>query len=437
MSSGLGRYANSFSRGDQKGQYQAWNELVRQVEAIQVVVGTSDVQHVDSPASNPLAVPPPPSAAFNVIGLDGKYIVFVNNPQTIQPMSVALALAQLRAGFNAQNSSIVHNLQSATDLNFNQSSSLKDYGTSSQLLWTDQDPNVTRFFRLRSSLDGKTWNPWQFFSSAAQCGPAGVWSGLLRTAALTQVNAAYTPTTQPLTATTGVAVNQATISVAAFQVKYPSSISPATNNLVSYNSGAITPLLDATLYYVYCLDQIYAGGAQTYFATTDNPSVTGNEATVFLGTITTPVHGGGGTGGGGGGSGPCFSGNTLILVERNGVVRAAPISHLEVGDQVLTLVGWRPIRRVIEHRDYSGLMYRMPDCAVTESLSTRHEFVTPNHHIWARRTWKPADEVFANSAVELAEGKTVFNLEVAGDGSDETQCYTLANGWVAHNARKT
>lgn len=436
MSSSLGRYASAFKSGDTHSQFQAWNALTTEIESMQAKLGTSDLQFIDSSASNPLTVPAPVAAAFSVIGVDGKFIVFVNNPQTIQPASVALARALVRAGYNAHTSLIQHNLQSATTLNFDQSSDLKDYGTSPQLMWTDQDPNVTRFFRLRSSYDGKTWNEWQFFSSAAQCGPIGVWSGLLRTAALTQVNAAYTPTTQPLTAATGVLANQATISIASFQVKYPSSISPASGNLVSYNSGTISGLLDATLYYVYCLDLKYVGGAQTYFATTDNPTVTGDEATVYLGTVTTPVHGGGGTGGGGGGSGPCFTGNTLILVERSGVVRAAPIAHLEAGDQVLTLAGWRRVRRILEHPDYAGLMYRMPDRKVTTNLSTRHEFVTPGHRLWSNRTWVRADEVFEAIAPEIVESKTVFNLEVDGDGSDETQCYTLANGWVAHNQIK-
>lgn len=436
MSSALARYASAFKSGDAHSQFQAWNALTSEIESIQAKIGTSDIKFVDSPVSNPLTVSPPQLAAFSVIGVDGKFIVFINNPQTIQPLSVALARSIARSGYNAQTSLIQHNLQSATTLNFDQSSNFKDYGTSPQLMWTDQDPNVTRFFRLRSSYDGKTWNERQFFSSAAQCGPIGVWSGLLRTAALTQVNAAYTPTTQPLTAATGVAANNASIGVAAFQVKYPSSISPASGNLVSYNSGTISGLLDATLYYVYCLDTTYAGGAQIYFATTDNPTVTGNEATVYLGTVTTPVHGGGGTGGGGGGSGPCFTGNTLIVVQRNGVVRAAAISFLEARDQVLTLAGWRQVKRVLEHPTYTGLMYRMPDCNVTKTMSTRHEFVTPAHHIYSERTWVRADEVFSSCEKEIVESKTVFNLEVDGDGSDETQCYTLANGWVAHNQIK-
>ncbi len=125
---------------------------------------------------------------------------------------------QWARGVNVGNATILHNLQSATDLNFNLASSLKDYGISPQLMWTDQDPNVTRLFRLRSSYDGKNWTAWQIYSSPLTCGPVGVQSGLLRTAALAPVNGAATPTTQPLSAVTGGPVNAATINIAAFVV---------------------------------------------------------------------------------------------------------------------------------------------------------------------------------------------------------------------------
>jgi hypothetical protein len=416
MSTALARYAGGFKSGDPQQMFQGWNALVAEINALQAAAGTSDL----APAGNPSTVAPPQTAQFTVVGIDGKFVVFVTNPQSVVPVSVSILRARIQAGSNSTHTPILHHLQSATTLNFDQSSNLKDYGISSQLVWTDQDPNITRFFRLQSSYDGETWNDWQFFSSPEQCGPVGVWSGLLRTAALTQVNAAYTPTTQPLTASTGAGVNQATINVASFQVQYPSSISPATLGLVNYNSGAITPLLDSTVYYVYCLDARYAGGAQTYFATTANPQVTGNEATVFLGTITTPAYGGGGTGGGGGGNGPCFSGNTRVIT-RDGIKKISDV--IGGHDEVLTQRGWRQVRRLIEH-DYDGPMRDMGN----------EEQVTPPHRFWAQRDWVQALHIFLTIISRLVG--SVFNLEIDGDGSDEEQCYTLANGWIAHNLRK-
>lgn len=204
----------------------------------------------------------------------------------------------------------------------------------------------------------------------------GVWSGLLRTAALTQVNAAYTPTTQPLSAATGSGVNEASIDVASFQVLYPSSI-----GLVSYNSGVITPLLDSTYYYVYCLDPEYAGGAQTYLATTDNPTITSNEALVFMGAITTPAHGGGGTTGGGGGGGPCFSENTLIIT-KDGIKHFRDVIGMH--DHILTQKGWRLVRNVICHLGYTGAMCDMDN----------DELVTPAHRFWWKHGWVRAEHLF-------------------------------------------
>lgn len=416
MGTALRRYAGGFKAGDPTQMFQGWNALVEVVESLQAQTGASD----PAPASAPPTVPPPQPAQFDVVGIDGKFVVFVTNPQSVVPLSVAIRQAQLNAGSNSTNTPILHHLESATTLNFDQSSKLKDYGVSSQLVWTDQDPNITRFFRLQSSYDGESWNEWQFFSSAEQCGPVGVWSGLLRTAALTPVNASYTPTTQPLTASTGVAANDATIDVAAFQVQYPASVSPSTDGLVNYNSGAIAGLLDNTLYYVYCLDPTYAGGAQTYFATTDNPQVTGSDATVYLGTITTPAHGGGGTGGSGGGSGPCFTGNTRV-VTRDGIKAMREIVGGQ--DEILTQRGWRRVRHLIEHA-YDGPMLDMG----------ADELVTPPHCFWWQRAWSAAVKIFP-AILSRFTGK-VFNLDIEGDGSDEEQCYLLANGWIAHNQRK-
>jgi hypothetical protein len=422
--SDLDKYAGEFAKVS-PGMHTAWKHLGRILDQHGAIIGRSKLEFQDDvlpdrqTGLHRVSAIVPPQASFTVTPLDGKFMVAIANPQNVQPQSVQILQNRAIASINARNAPIVHNLQSATDVNFNAASNIVDYGISPVTAYTVQDPNITRFFRLRSSYDGINWNQWQIYSSALTCGPVGVQSGLLRTAALTQVNAAYTPTTQPLTAATGVGVNQATINIASFVVQYPAPIGNK-----SYNSGSITPLNDSTFYYVYCLDPTFAGGAQTYFATANNPDVTANDALIFLGTITTPAHGGGGTGGSGGGGGPCFTPNTRVLT-MEGIKRMVDV--IAGSDEILTQRGLRKVKAVIEH-DYDG-----PTCRMGNG-----EFVTPDHRFWlapggSHEGWLPARNIFPPGPDFHG---VVVNLEIDGDGSDEEQCYTLANGWLAHNLRK-
>lgn len=235
---------------------------------------------------------------------------------------------------------------------------------------------------------------------------------------------AYTPTTQPLTAATGVGANQATISIAPFQIQYPFDANQdGIADLIDYSAGSITPLLDSTLYYVYFNDPTYAGGAQTYIASLNNPDLTAGLYRQYLGNITTPVHGGGGTGGQGGGGGvggaPCFSGNTQVVTKRGTV----PISEIRPGDRVYSHCGWREVKRLIEH-DFDGEMREMGS----------GELVTPGHRMRLERgVWVPAAQIF--EVVVMFKGK-VFNLQLGPARSDDAACYLLNNGRVAHNMRK-
>jgi hypothetical protein len=88
------------------------------------------------------------------------------------------------------------------------------------------------------------------------------------------------PTTQPLTADAPSSGN-ATIWVATFMMQYPSG-------QVAYSSGAISGLLDSTLYYVYCDDPHHCGGAQTYLVSTKESDLFATEGRVYIGRITTP-----------------------------------------------------------------------------------------------------------------------------------------------------
>ncbi len=229
---------------------------------------------------------------------------------------------------------------------------------------------------------------------------------------------AYTPTTQPLGALTGAAPNQATIFVAAFQVQYPFDANhDGVPDLVSYNSGSITPLNDSTTYYVYFDDPDYSGGPQAYQASTDNPKVSASLHRQYLGTIMTPAFGGGGTTGGGGGGGACFTGNTRIKT-RNGW---KPIAEIQLGEEVESLAGWVKVVTKLEHW-YEGLMQNMQF----------GEYVTPEHRIWIERSWVQARLIWKDAKPFVGR---VYNLHCEGK-DDFERCYRLMNGYVAHNARK-
>ena len=414
---GLQRYKGAF-----KGQAEtAYRKMADAVDFIAGQLGIFSFGFIDATLSEfqsslgsiPAQAPSP--ADFAVSGQDGKFTIAIANPANVQALSPAIAQAYINAGITSR-AVILHNLQSCSTVDFDAAHNLTDYGNSPQLVHTYQNPNVTLFWRLRSSYDGKTWNKWQIYGdSTIACGPIGVYSGLLRTAALVPADASYTPIGgSPLTAATGVPANAATISVASFQVQYPFGI-------LTYNSGSITPLLDSTKYYVYCLDPTYSGGAVTYFATVNNPDLSKFDSIIFLGTITTPAHGSGGTGGdpNSGGGGPCFTSNVRVIT-KTGVKW---IYNIGAGDLVLTQSGWRKVSRRLDH-EYRGPLHHMGD----------DEYVTPAHEFWCEFDWRAAKEIFPLE-IQLFVG-TVHNLEIDGDGSDDEQCFVLANGRIAHNQRK-
>lgn len=285
MSTNLRRYIPAFKNGDAATQAVAFAALCGVLETLQASTGVSD----PAPASSPSKVAIPQPAQFNVVGIDGKFVIFVTNPQSILPLSVSILQAQINAGSNSTLTPILHNLQSATTLNFDESSDFKDYGVSPQLVWTDQDPNITRFFRLRSSYDGENWNEWQFFASAEQCGPVGVWSGLLRTAALCYLDSVA------MTSDGSVAVSQDGTSTAIL-------IAAKTWNVgaeqIAYGAGSVDPGAYGA-YYIYAIDPQKNGGTVTYMATANPGELTAQDGTIQFGTITTQ-SGGGGTGGHGG-----------------------------------------------------------------------------------------------------------------------------------------
>lgn len=84
-----------------------------------------------------------------------------------------------------------------------------------------------------------------------------------------------------ITATSGVSTS--TIDVAAHSVKFDFGS-------VAYGSGSISGLPTETLHYIYADDPDYAGGAVSYFATT-NPDNVIAQGRYYVGFATTPVSG--------------------------------------------------------------------------------------------------------------------------------------------------
>lgn len=288
----LKQYATDFKKLGTR-PYQAILAIDTQLDFLLSQVGNKSLAFIDTPSTPSATTKPavPGPCVFSVIGTNGSFIISITNPQNVLPQSTGIASAQVNLGTNAGQVTILHELQSCSTLNFDHAGGVQDYGVGAQLGYEFQNANVTLFWRIRDSYDGVNWNSWQVYSSPVTCGPVGVWSGLLTTAALTQVNSANTPTTQPLTQSG----TSKTIDVAASVVQFGSG-------QVSYNSGSVTPS-GYGAWYVYCLDPMRLGGAVTYLASSSNPDVTANDAIVYFGLITTS-SGGGGSGSGGGG-GPC------------------------------------------------------------------------------------------------------------------------------------
>jgi len=237
-----------------------------------------------------IAIPPP--VQFSVVGTDGKYLITITLPQNVNPATVALLLATTQNNPNALNVPMGHQLQSATDVNFNAASNVTTYGPSAQLSWEIQDPNQTKFWRLQSSFDGQNFNAWQIFQSPAVCGPVGVYSGLLRNSA-NSLNQA---------ATTASGSNPLSQSGMTTRINVASSVWKCGDQTINYNSGSVDPGSFGT-WLIYANDAQRTGGTVTFIAvaTANQANITADNGNVYFGQITTSSSGGGvGSGGGGG-----------------------------------------------------------------------------------------------------------------------------------------
>lgn len=318
------RHLEGIRSGNIHSIYQAWQVLDQKLDFVNNKIGGARMDLVDGPTAP--ATPPPTPVALSVTGIDGKFLIFLTNPQNINPQSPTIMQLQLEAGVNPNPGAIVHNLQSATNISFDLAANLTDYGVSSQLAYEIQDPNTTKFFRVRSSFDGKNWNSWTIYSSAVTCGPVGVWSGLLRTPSLAMVNsAAQTVDGSNALSQWGTSTQ---INVASKQW----NVGP---QKITYSGGSTDPGAYGK-YYVYAVDVQKAGGAVTYLTTQNIGDLASQDGIIIFGYITTAA-GGGGTGGGGG---TCHATGTAIAMF-DGSERDA--SAIVKGDQLLGIDGGKEI----------------------------------------------------------------------------------------------
>ena len=248
---------------------------------------------------------PPPPVSFNVIGTDGQFQITITLPQDVQPASVTLFQQSILADTNQLGTPMVHQLQSATSVLFDEASGVVNYGPFTELTQTLQLPNQTLFWRIRSSFDGNTWNDWQIFSSATFCGPVGVYSGVLRNSS-NSINQA---------ATTASGNNPLSQSGTSPTINVALSIWKCGDQTITYSSGSVNPGSYGT-WLVYAKDPQRAGGTVTFIAVTvaNQADITADNGNVYFGQITTS-SGGGGTGLGGGGGTCCRAGVPYRMID--------------------------------------------------------------------------------------------------------------------------
>lgn len=322
--SDIARHVRSFGTLDGSGMESAMRIINDQLDRINSRLGGIGNDFIDDPAQAIPASDPPAQAWFNVIGLDGQFHVYITLPQNINPTSVAvMGLQNTQSDMNSAGDAIYHQIQSCLSIDFDLAHGLVDYGVTSQVTLTVQDPNATRFWRIRSSYDQVNWNDWQIFSSSILCGPVGVWSQLLRNSANSLVSSAVSYTgTNPLT--------QFGTST---QINVAASFWTAGDQTISYNPGSVDPGSYGT-WLLYAIDNTRVGGTVTFIATQASSDITANDGSIYFGKITT-AGGGGGTGGGGGGGTCCRAGVPV----RGNDSQPKDISTVRVNDILMGIDG--------------------------------------------------------------------------------------------------
>lgn len=292
-----------------KEEMRRWMRAVNRNMLLHRNLLDGGLEFADDPSAQLTVLAPPPPVKFSVIGTDGQFQVTITLPQDVIPASVTLLQDKIISDSNQLGVSMVHQLQSATSVNFDAASSVQTYGPFSELTQTFQLPNQTLFWRIRNSFDSTNWNDWQIYSSATTCGPVGVSSGFLRStsgAPNMAVNTSNNCTVDSIDNGTN----------ATIRVYGPGGVG---TSWIHYDGqGGQTTLPYSTITAPYNTDMIVlystANGLQAFPIATQYTNAL-QDVLLFSGKLHTVATGGGGgsSGGGGGSSGGGGGGRGLIL----------------------------------------------------------------------------------------------------------------------------
>jgi hypothetical protein len=404
------------------------NEHLENILRYLVIDRDGDIMQVDQDSGQVVAIKTPDPADIAVTGVDGHYYVKLTNPVDSLPPSLIVARDRRSQGIYGPPPAartIYHEVQSATGLAFDSASNQTSYGISEQLNYDITDPNVTRYFRVRSSYDRKTWNDWKYFYDAAVCGVAPVWSGLLRSSSNALVNSAATYVgTNP--------ISQVGVTT---QIQMAARAWKVGDQTINYNLAFVDPGAFGD-YYLYADDPQRTGGTITLQATTNAADLTANNARIWFGKITT--SGGGGGTGTGGGQGACCVGETVVRMFDGSTKLHA---DLVLGDVLLGSDGGpEVIQRIEQYAAQPVFEFILKDLD-TQALITL-QGVTPLHPLkYARSQFVQARYVQAGDDLQVgSEGKSarVQSKTYKGDRTvyaiilDRGQTY-ITDGVVSHN----
>lgn len=259
------------------------------------------LEMIDDPTLSTTATRTPPQAGISVAGIDGSFEITLTLPQDVQPLSVTLFQGSITGDSNQLGAPMLHQLQSATNVNFDAAAGVVTYGPFSDLFYKIQAPNTTLFWRVRSSFDGINWNEWLIYSSPQTCGPVGVSSGFLRsTSAATNgmLNTSNAATVDSVDNGTNANIRiYGTGGVGSSWIHFDGQ-----NNQTSIPAGTIVGVAYTTTFLVYYNPA--SGAYQAFNKSTQYPSSL-FDPLIWAGQVTTVASGGGGgtTGGGGGSDG--------------------------------------------------------------------------------------------------------------------------------------
>jgi len=298
---GVGIAAAIRSQGAQEQYYRAIN---RRLLLMGYQLGL-DGDFDDDPFSPGTQKGPPAQVGLAVVPVDGSFQITLTLPQDVPAPSVTVYQNYILRERNKLRGVMMHQLQSATSVLFDAASNALTYGPFTETYKEIQMPNVTLFWRVRSSYDGTNWNDWLVYSSPATCGPLGVSSGFLRsTAAAPNMSL---NTSNNCTADSFDAGGSATA-----RIYGPGGVGTSwihydgQGGQTSISGGSVPGLLNSKQY---VLLYTAAGGYQAFQTIPSQMPLTLPDGMIWSASITTaaagggtsPPAGGGVTGGGGGG----------------------------------------------------------------------------------------------------------------------------------------